>query len=212
MISLCFFIFTLALYFFLILILPMIFFFFFFNDTATTEIYPLSLPDALPIYRGADSGDRGQRRAAARLPAAAAPPGGRPRRPLDLRRDDHRVWTHGEDVRDRARGRRAGRDDDRQGVRRRLPDERDHRPRGDRLRQAVRESERKLVLVRRQPAGRGGGANHARDHPGGGARGARATPRRENARRDEAVGGRRADRERRARPRAAARDGSRKAR
>src|SRR6202042_2476198 len=26
-------------------------FFFFFNDTATTEIYPLSLPDALPIYR-----------------------------------------------------------------------------------------------------------------------------------------------------------------
>src|SRR2546425_3737790 len=49
MISLCFFIFTLALYFFLILILPMIFLFFFFNDTATTEIYPLSLPDALPI-------------------------------------------------------------------------------------------------------------------------------------------------------------------
>src|SRR2546422_11502828 len=27
-----------------------IFFFFFFNDTATTEIYPLSLHDALPIY------------------------------------------------------------------------------------------------------------------------------------------------------------------
>src|SRR5256886_11175261 len=27
------------------------FFFFFFNDTAPTEIYPLSLPDALPIYR-----------------------------------------------------------------------------------------------------------------------------------------------------------------
>src|SRR2546429_5288210 len=25
-------------------------FFFFFNDTATTEIYTLSLPDALPIY------------------------------------------------------------------------------------------------------------------------------------------------------------------
>src|SRR2546422_2596213 len=25
-------------------------FFFFFNDTATTEIYPLSLHDALPIY------------------------------------------------------------------------------------------------------------------------------------------------------------------
>src|SRR2546425_5432895 len=29
---------------------PCIFFFFFFNDTATTEIYTLSLHDALPIY------------------------------------------------------------------------------------------------------------------------------------------------------------------
>src|SRR6476660_9793069 len=28
------------------------FFFFFFNDTATTEIYTLSLHDALPIYLG----------------------------------------------------------------------------------------------------------------------------------------------------------------
>src|SRR5256885_15288639 len=30
--------------------LPCNFFFFFFNDTATTEIYTLSLHDALPIY------------------------------------------------------------------------------------------------------------------------------------------------------------------
>src|SRR3990167_6964781 len=30
--------------------------FFFFNDTATTEIYPLSLHDALPIYDGAGHG------------------------------------------------------------------------------------------------------------------------------------------------------------
>src|ERR1039457_6832930 len=30
-------------------ILLVVVFFFFFNDTATTEIYPLSLPDALPI-------------------------------------------------------------------------------------------------------------------------------------------------------------------
>src|SRR3712207_7748565 len=29
-------------------------FFFFFNDTATTEIYTLSLHDALPIWHGAD--------------------------------------------------------------------------------------------------------------------------------------------------------------
>src|SRR2546427_11134030 len=32
--------------------------FFFFNDTATTEIYPLSLHDALPIYVGAGDGVR----------------------------------------------------------------------------------------------------------------------------------------------------------
>src|SRR5258705_9756422 len=31
---------------------PLVFFFFFFNDTATTEIYTLSLHDALPIYAG----------------------------------------------------------------------------------------------------------------------------------------------------------------
>src|SRR2546422_8565610 len=30
----------------------LLFFFFFFNDTATTEIYTLSLHDALPIYQG----------------------------------------------------------------------------------------------------------------------------------------------------------------
>src|SRR5215831_9624126 len=44
------------------------FVFFFFNDTATTEIYTLSLHDALPIYaRGAsqrDDRDRGRRRCA----------------------------------------------------------------------------------------------------------------------------------------------------
>src|SRR5256885_9026547 len=33
-----------------------VFFFFFFNDTATTEIYTLSLHDALPIYAGHDGG------------------------------------------------------------------------------------------------------------------------------------------------------------
>src|SRR5215813_15502625 len=34
-----------------ILLFSILFFFFFFNDTATTEIYTLSLHDALPIYR-----------------------------------------------------------------------------------------------------------------------------------------------------------------
>src|SRR5256885_2772272 len=39
--------------------------FFFFNDTATTEIYTLSLHDALPIYgAGSDHAERGQRRRA----------------------------------------------------------------------------------------------------------------------------------------------------
>src|SRR5438067_6341473 len=32
--------------------------FFFFNDTATTEIYTLSLHDALPIYRNVGGGER----------------------------------------------------------------------------------------------------------------------------------------------------------
>src|SRR5256885_13816391 len=39
------------LHFFLLLTCPSLFFsFFFFNDTATTEIYTLSLHDALPIW------------------------------------------------------------------------------------------------------------------------------------------------------------------
>src|SRR5256885_14915392 len=36
----------------LFLLLRYFFFFFFFNDTATTEIYTLSLHDALPIWGG----------------------------------------------------------------------------------------------------------------------------------------------------------------
>src|SRR5437870_10870579 len=36
----------------LLLCFSLFFFFFFFNDTATTEIYTLSLHDALPILRG----------------------------------------------------------------------------------------------------------------------------------------------------------------
>src|SRR5436853_6726639 len=44
----CFFLFDLSLFLFLIC-LCFVLFFFFFNDTATTEIYTLSLHDALPI-------------------------------------------------------------------------------------------------------------------------------------------------------------------
>src|SRR5437667_11860440 len=53
-----------------LLLFALLFFFFFFNDTATTEIYTLSLHDALPIldprYRGArdreDHREHGDRR------------------------------------------------------------------------------------------------------------------------------------------------------
>src|SRR6266496_6788309 len=41
--------------------------FFFFNDTATTEIYTLSLHDALPIYAAATAGPRPGARCPARL-------------------------------------------------------------------------------------------------------------------------------------------------
>src|SRR3989442_7388742 len=57
---------------------PMSLLFFFFNDTATTEIYTLSLHDALPISRPAlrcqmPSGPRAASRAAAATPASPAP-------------------------------------------------------------------------------------------------------------------------------------------
>src|SRR2546428_9553431 len=38
---------------------PRLLFFFFFNDTATTEIYTLSLHDALPIFRSRGISSRG---------------------------------------------------------------------------------------------------------------------------------------------------------
>src|SRR3989442_3549442 len=41
------------------MMMPSLFFFFFFNDTATTEIYTLSLHDALPIWHRAFSPSRG---------------------------------------------------------------------------------------------------------------------------------------------------------
>src|SRR2546429_7925458 len=48
----------LVLLLFISLISLILFFFFFFNDTATTEIYTLSLHDALPISHGAAQGGR----------------------------------------------------------------------------------------------------------------------------------------------------------
>src|SRR2546422_8430467 len=48
--------------------------FFFFNDTAPTEIYPLSLHDALPISRGRDIHDLCERRAGHLAPGALGVP------------------------------------------------------------------------------------------------------------------------------------------
>src|SRR5437868_12773982 len=50
---------------------------FFFNDTAPTEIYTLSLHDALPIYEAA--GSKGDKAAEPRTPGADEPPGHQPR-------------------------------------------------------------------------------------------------------------------------------------
>src|SRR2546425_13105754 len=51
----------LSKFFFLLLWLFTLFFFFFFNDTATTEIYTLSLHDALPIYRAGVGAEKSER-------------------------------------------------------------------------------------------------------------------------------------------------------
>src|SRR5256885_13051169 len=49
-----------------------IYFFFFFNDTATTEIYTLSLHDALPILPGRQRGWMSRHGARLALPASGA--------------------------------------------------------------------------------------------------------------------------------------------
>src|SRR3712207_8221291 len=57
----------------------LIYFFFFFNDTATTEIYTLSLHDALPIFRQRDRRDGDDRGRRTERDVAAAHPSGAPR-------------------------------------------------------------------------------------------------------------------------------------
>src|SRR2546422_6242944 len=76
--------------------------FFFFNDTATTEIYTLSLHDALPIFRDRRDRDRRRRRRRARRHERAHRALHRGRRPLrpgpDLRgrtRDGDGRGLHG---------------------------------------------------------------------------------------------------------------------
>src|SRR5256885_12179864 len=55
-------------------------YYFFFNDTATTEIYTLSLHDALPIYLGAQ-GDGAHRRRGGSRAGGREGRSGRPIRP-----------------------------------------------------------------------------------------------------------------------------------
>src|SRR3989442_3172682 len=61
--------------------------FFFFNDTATTEIYTLSLHDALPICRS--RGPRADRRCRRRVRVARLPRGGRQSRLGKSRSEEH---------------------------------------------------------------------------------------------------------------------------
>src|SRR5258708_21821017 len=55
--------------------LMFVFIFFFFNDTATTEIYTLSLHDALPIYRFFSPRSLRSTMAPGRWPASRSVPG-----------------------------------------------------------------------------------------------------------------------------------------
>src|SRR3989442_11429564 len=90
----------------------LLFFFFFFNDTATTEIYPLSLHDALPISRHAHARFRAARhvrwaaRAPGQDPAAAArgAGGGAFFRRCERRHPARRAGPRGGHRRDRAGG------------------------------------------------------------------------------------------------------------
>src|SRR3712207_9387682 len=68
-------------------------FFFFFNDTATTEIYTLSLHDALPICRAGATARRPRPASAAACGRRAARPVRRRRPPVPARRTANSLGT-----------------------------------------------------------------------------------------------------------------------
>src|SRR2546422_11595761 len=82
-----------------------LFFFFFFNDTATTEIYTLSLHDALPISEGRAGPHPGTRaHPLEHLPRAELHAGRRqrqPREPHDGRRHGPRSEEHTSELQSR---------------------------------------------------------------------------------------------------------------
>src|SRR3712207_8550625 len=69
------------------------YFFFFFNDTATTEIYTLSLHDALPIWRwsagGRSNSSRRTRRSTRRWSGSSSSRAGSSRRTSGCRSEEH---------------------------------------------------------------------------------------------------------------------------
>src|SRR2546426_5489571 len=81
-------------YFFYLMMLHFIFFFFFFNDTATTEIYTLSLHDALPICRRATRTYRSRRRNHGQISDAWRPEGGRRDRKSTRLNSSHLVISY----------------------------------------------------------------------------------------------------------------------
>src|SRR3712207_7864254 len=81
----------------------MLLYIFFFNDTATTEIYTLSLHDALPIWVAAPQPPRGQRVGGHQRELPALAEGRLPRAPGGLQEGDRLV------ARARARARRRDR-------------------------------------------------------------------------------------------------------
>src|SRR6478672_12828417 len=105
--------------------------FFFFNDTATTEIYTLSLHDALPIFAGADEDPVEDEDVARHSLAEADDDQGRPERLLDCR-----VGSE-----ERREDRVQGRDDEPEGEP--SPDTpAHHRPHGEPDARAVAAAER----------------------------------------------------------------------
>src|SRR2546427_8671977 len=106
-------------------------FFFFFNDTATTEIYTLSLHDALPIYARDGGVD------------ADHPPAAVGERAARVTRVERRVGL--DDVLDDAAGRA--------GARRQRAAERAHHPRRHRAGEAERVADRDDQLADAQPVG-----------------------------------------------------------
>ena len=114
--------------------------------------------------RRADAGDGRQRHPAEGVPAGGARAGRRGRRAAHRRRDDHRPRAHREALGARPHRRPAGRGDDRQGVRRRVPAVGPAHHRRDRAGEALGKPFGLVVELRRQPAGGRGRRRRAQDH------------------------------------------------